>query len=71
MVGGPLDFARAEDSVALAVNEEDQHHVGRHLRTAAATFVDAEVVKGKALGGFDAEVDKVVIGYPRKRSWNE
>ncbi len=63
-VGGPLDFARAEDSVAVAVNEEGEHHVGRHLRTTAATLIDVEVVERKALGGFNDEVNKVVFAHP-------
>ena len=36
----------------------------RHLGATAATLIDVEVVEGKAFGGFNDEMDEVVLGYP-------
>lgn len=62
--GGSLDFPRAENAVAVAVNEKGEHHMRRHLGATAATLIDVEVVEGKAFGGFNDEMDEVVLGYP-------
>ena len=63
-VGGALDFARAENAVTVTENEKSEHHVGRHLRAAAAMIIDTEVVERESFGGFNDEVDEVVFGYP-------
>jgi hypothetical protein len=55
LVGGALDLARAHDPVAVAVDEDGQHHPGRVLGIARAAVVDLRAGEVEFLHDFPHE----------------
>jgi len=63
-MGGSLDLTRGKQAVAVTVDPQRQHHVGRELLVAGAPVVDANALQPEPIHRFDQEMDPIIFRRP-------